>query len=358
MGLEALGLLLLFPLVWPWIMKYKFHKTICWKEMFLQIAIVCGITSIIFIIGVSGKTYDQEIWNGKITKKSQVKVSCWHSYDCMCTTDSEGYTSCQTCYEHSHDWAWRVWTNIEDVFHISRVDRRGKKEPPRFTKVKINQPYAAKHHYTNYIKAIPDSLFNELDSTSVIEQFKDKIPNYPLGVYDYHYINRVLPVGVSVKNINKWNYDLSVMLNDLGFLKEVNVVLIMVNEADPNYRYAVENAWLGGKKNDVVVFIGTTNYPEIAWVDVMTWAKNKGNELFHVKLTDALRDLETIEKDKVLSTIQAHIKNYYDRPHMSDFEYLARSIVPPMWVIILAIIVSIAGSLGLSYYYHRNRTFY
>jgi hypothetical protein len=118
------------------------------------------------------------------------------------------------------------------------------------------------------------------------------------------------------------------------------------------YRYAVESAWLGGEKNDIVVFISTADGKTIQWVDVMTWALNSGNELFHVKLRDELKAVP-LDADAIHTAIISKTVAHYDRPQMKDYEYLADEIRPPTWVVVIAMIISFFGSIGLLFVFHR-----
>ena len=86
----------------------------------------------------------------------------------------------------------------------------------------------------------------------------------------------------------------------------------------------------------------------------MTWALNAGNELFHVKLRDGVKGLGTLDPDKFVAVVTEKIEAHYDRPQMKDFEYLKDAIDPPTWVIILAILIAIGGSLGLTWVFHHH----
>ena len=129
-------------------------------------------------------------------------------------------------------------------------------------------------------------------------------------------------------------------------------VIIFTDIMDPSYRYAIENAWLGGEKNDVIVFIGTDDGTTVGWADVMTWALNDGNELFHVKMRDGLKETP-IEATALSTFITGMISESYDRPLMADYEYLENEVKPAPWVFGLAIFFSIVGSMILTFVFHR-----
>ena len=353
----TLALLLLFPLSWPFVAKAIWKHEITLGELGANVAIGVVVVLIGWYAGRHIQTADYEILNGQITSKASQRVSCDHSYSCNCRKVCSGTgknrtcsTTCDTCYEHSYDMNWKLDTTVGGIF-VSRVNRRGDVEPPRFTRAQIGDPVAQSHSYTNYVKAAPDSLFNTAIEKKALMQFDKLVPAYPGNVYDYHYINRVLTQGVAVPDASDWNRDLAMRLRNLGPARQVNAVILFTNQKDPQYATAVRAAWLGGKKNDVIVVLGTPSYPAIDWVRVISWTDE---ELFKVQLRDDLLDLKTADRTSVLNHLEQHIATQYKRKHMKDFEYLQSDIRPPTWALILLIILSIGSSTGASLYFARN----
>ena len=351
--MELLYMILIFPLMWPWIAKKIWNTDISWQEMFLNILIITVACVSVWQLGRYSKMSDVEIWNGQVTGKEQVRVSCEHSYSCNCKTDSKGSTSCDTCYEHMNDWDWEVQSTAGN-FNIDRIDRRGSDEPPRWTKVSGGQPVAIQHNYDNYIKATPMSLFHE--QRAVEKQFVGKIPPYPSNTYDYHYVDRVISVGVPIPDLASWNTDLAMMLRNIGPQKQANVVIVFVNVSDPNFADALNRAWLGGKKNDVIVVVGSTSNLSIDWVRVLSWTDEK---LLLVQLRDELKSLKVVDKTKFMSIISSNVMKTFKRKPMADFEYLKDEIDPDDWVVMLVGVIASLGSLGLTaffYFYEVNLT--
>ena len=346
--------LLLFCVVWPFIAKMFWPRTLNWQEVGLNVVIAaCGVI-FLWEMGKIAQTKDIEIWNGEVLSKASQHVSCSHSYSCNChkTCDKDGNNcteSCDTCYEHSYDVDWNVFTNIGN-FTIDRVDRQGVHEPPRWSQVQRGQPVSLEKYYDNYVQAVEHSLYTRKpgDFPGLPE-----VPKYP-HVYDYHYIDRVFAVGTPLPDKALWNADLADMLRDLGPRKEANAIVLIVKTPDPAYRYKVESAWEGGNKNDVVVFIGVDDAHHILWADVMTWALNKGNEMFQVELRDHLLNLKTLDRANVLREINNGISNSFNRPHMADFAYLKSAIKPPLWAVILCFFVCFGLSFGLTAYFNKH----
>lgn len=356
--MESLALLLVAPILWPFIAKAVWkHEIVAW-----EIAANVAIGVVVVVAGWAGGRYmqmaDTEVVNGEVLRKEKVEVSCSHSYKCncseTCSTDSQGRRSCtetcSTCYEHSNDWDWTLFTNVGDI-DIDRIDRQGSKEPPRFTKAKPGDPVAQTQTFTNYVKAAPNSLFNTIADQAAFKQYENMVPAYPTGIYDYHYINRVLLVGAKVPDAAVYNDKLAHALKKLGPNKQANAILVFTSVKDPNYANALRAHWLGAKKNDIVVVVGTPDYPKVEWASVVSWTDN---QLFKVQLADAIRDLETLTPDTVVGLLTEHTTKQFQRKRMRDFEYLKWDIEPPMWLLATLFAVSLLASIIASVLFSRN----
>lgn len=352
--METLLLLLAFPIIWPLIARVIFHTTITWKEMMLNVGIVCIAVALVWFGGRYAQMADVEIWNGAVTGKDQVWTSCEHSYRCNCRESCSGSgsnrtctTTCDTCYEHSNDYDWEVYTTAGD-FTIARVDRQGIFEPRRWTDVRKGEPASIEHMFANYIKAVPESLFN--NSSEAIAGFEDQLPEYP-RTYDYHRVDRIIPIGVEVRDAEAWDHELEMQLRALGPAKQVNVLVVLTRNPDRAYVNALEAHWLGGKKNDVVLVLGVPAYPKISWVSVMSWTEE---EIFKVKLRDDVLDLGSVDPKRINDLIVQHVDKSFVRRPMADFEYLKDEIDPPFWVIIAACAIATLGSVALTVVFHRT----
>ena len=353
----VLSLILLVPLAWPFFAKALWKREITLAEMGLNLAVGVLVAVGGYYASMHVQASDVEIWNGLLREKQSERVSCTHSYSCnckqVCTGSGQNRScsqQCDTCYEHNYDVDWNLKTDVGTV-EIDRVDRQGIHEPPRFSRAKLGDPVALAKPFQNYIKAAPDSLFNASSEQMLKAQFQGKLLPYPAEVYDYHYVNRVITQGVNVPTLPAWNAALAQTLAKLGPSKQVNAIIVFSKENDPNYAEALRAAWLGGKKNDVVVVLGTPEYPKIAWVRVFSWTDK---ELFKVELRDELFNLQEVDIDKVMAVLATHIEKQFVRKHMADFEYLKNEATPPTWLAILLAVLAAGTSIGLSLYLSRN----
>lgn len=324
----------------------------------VSIALICAA----FFMAKSAKTSDVEVWNGQITNKERVHDHYLRSYQCRCRTVTSGSgnnkttsTQCDTCYEDRYTVTWTANSTIGD-FRIEHFDRGSKSvysepDPLFFTRIQQGDPCSRLNSYTNYIKAVPESLFRP-SSEAVREKFADQVPSYPASIFDYYKINRVLAVGVKIPDLAEWNREVSMALRTIGTTKQANFVIVVVNTADPDYFYALQDAWVGAKKNDIVVVIGAPDFPSKAsWVGVMAMTDK---ELFKVQLRDDLMDLPSLTAKAVVDTMVSNTNKTYQRKSMKDFQYLDAEIDPPTWVIALVIALVISIYLGIAYYFRTQ----
>lgn len=304
-------------------------------------------------------TSDTEIWSGRITGKEKNTVSCEHSYSCNCRETCSGSGSsrscsqtCDTCYEHSHDYDWDLYTNINSTITIDRVDRQGVDMPSRWGTAFINEPVAIEHSFTNYIKANPKTVLTRIGNKP-IEGLP--VPLNPVETYDYYRVNRFLQVGYADPNARDWNWLLNELNATYGPSKQVNVIVVAVKTANPDYSYLLEEKWLGGKKNDLIVLIGVPEYPKIAWVKILSWSKA---ENLKVELRDSIMEIGSMERrNDILKATENQIRTNWQRRHMKDFEYLMAGMQPSTgWTVFLFVFGTLV-SLGLAIYFWNEDPF-
>jgi hypothetical protein len=344
-----IGYAILLIIVWMIAMKI-FPHTVTWKEGLISLGVQMVIVSAITFGSMYGQGSDTQILNGEVTKKVREEVSCSHSYDCNCYNSCSGSGSsrtctriCQTCYEHSYDVDWDVYSNIGGLT-IDRVDRQGLKEPRRWADVKIGDPFSREVGYYNYIKASPFSIFNksELDKITAV-------PPY-LAVYDYYKINRVINFGSPYKPTNELNDLLNNTLKVLGPEKKVNVVVVLHNKGNL-FSEVLRTKQLGGKINDVTVVIDVDKDGVFNHVAVFSWSKN---DLVNVSLRDALLDIGKWDAVAMNGVIGYNINRYYERRNIEEFRYLDDEVEVPTWAVWMLIVFGLVFPFGAVAFAHKN----
>lgn len=331
-------------------------KKITLKELAVNLVVNAAVVSIIVAIVLHVNTSDTEIWNGRVAQKSRDVVSCSHGYPCNCHEVCSGsgkdrscYTHCDTCYEHSFDVDWNLMTTNNERMSIERVDSQGISEPTRWTSIQVGEPTSVAHSYKNYIKGSPDTLFRTQDDAEV------RVPDYPANIYDYYRLDRVILFGgATLSDLPQWNKDLSEINGNLGSKKQVNIVLVLAGSMTKEWFQKIQRKWVGGKKNDVVVIIGSSPEGALNWVDVMAWTDHS---IFKVKMRDTIMSIGRIDRVAMFKAIADEVQANYKRKSMSDFKYLEASVRPSLLEYIIGIMISVLMSFGLSIFFWENDVF-
>lgn len=356
-------LLLLVTLPIPWIAKVFWPREIKIPEIGLIVLVSTLLISLVYFAGKAGMTMDREIWNSQVTSKERNHGQYQRSYDCNCRQVCSGSgknqscsSQCDTCYEDRYTVRWIAKSNIRD-YSIASEDWGSRRvyqlpDPPRYTVIKPGDPVSDSRHFTNYVKAVPESLFHA--NAMLKQKYVALLPEYPGQIFDHYKINRVIAAGVKVPDLASWNEELSKTLRVLGPQKQANAIIIFVNTLNSDFQQALEGHWTGGKKNDIIIIIGATNYPKIDWVGVSSWSKA---EIFKVQLRDDIMALGEVKQAEILKLLETHALKSFVRRQMKEFEYLEKEIEPPDWVVILAALLGLISSIGLCVYFYRNDPF-
>ena len=329
------------------ILFWVISKSVSWLEALTQFGIQTILILLVCLGVKNSRLSDVEIVSGRIVSKQSEKVHCRHSYQCNCVTRCTGtgksrscHRVCQTCYEHSYDVDWFADTNINRRVYIDTVDRRGTTEPPRWTKIRIGEPASFSHRYENYIKADPDSLFQH----HMEEEEIAKYPRYPGSIYDYYRINR----SVGVFDLRE---ELSEINADIGPAVGGNLVVVTDNKSTSKYAKLIQRAWLGAKKNDIVLVLGLDG-KRIKWAEVVGISYPD----FKVKLRNEVNDHGILDQG-LLDKVKVSIIRDFKRRPMSEFEYLKESYKPTKGEWVFSLIMSLILSIGMGIFFHINDPF-
>lgn len=357
-------------------------------EAGIQLGIVFVVTSCFWFIGRFSDTTNVEVWNGEITKKNAQTEQCpwgWRdSTDWFCTeyttrrvkdgppreectpyTDSNGkrkkrchmVQDYKTQYKYDYDWERRYFlnTNVKANFEVSRIDPQGVKYPPLFNQAYVGQPASAKHTYTDWIKAASDSVFHQDGAAE--EKYKDILPDYPNYVYDLYKIDRVIRVGNVDAPIAEMNRQLAESLKAMGGKKQINVIVVLIDAKlapSEEYSLALRRYWSGFKKNDAVLFLAVDPASKkLVWANSLSWSKKAMYDVT-MRRTYVEQIGKQIDYTAIVGNIERTAYAHYERRSMKEFEFLKDQIPVPNWLIFVVMVVSVGGSLGLAWFFHRN----
>lgn len=217
-------------------------------------------------------------------------------------------------------------------------------------------PSSKKHHYVNYIKA-SHSVLKYYGQIKGYEEHIAKYPSVYEGPFGDFYLDRVVDTKSLVPAYWKTavNNELCFHNSYLGPSKEVNLIVYFTNQ-DRGFTYALHEAWCGGKKNDVVVIIGMKHFPQIEWVEVMSWTPH---EAFKIKLRDKIMGLKTLTDQNafvqtIVNQVRAPGEDGFERLQMSNMEYLIADINLPWWAYIISSLIIILLYGPLLWWFFRN----
>ena len=340
-----------------------------WSELPIQLLV--GTIATVGCFGAflfwSSGLYDTEVWNGKATKAiyEEEWTELVHYTEEVCTGSGKNQT-CTTVARTREDYHPPEWTikstsgtvSIKNSQYRNTVNFWGNERQTddghigqisygdgRTFQTKWNGkadtviPTAIEHPYVNYLKA-SKSIQKRSGTSSPYAKLLLSYPGVHSGKYGSIELNRVLSAGLKIPANWKSTVDrnLDLALASLGAQKQVNILVYVVNSSDRSFLHALEEHWILGKKNDVVVLIGATEFPKVNWAGVMIF---NGNQSLVVKLRDAIEEQKDLsDPTKFSQMVVKHVQSEFKRVPMKELEYLLHDIEIPWWSILLIFIMS------------------
>lgn len=376
----AFWVVLFIALIFGFYRKITNPFKFTWLEFPVQV--LASIAGIFILYSVffftTSDIADREVWNSYITKSEYYEE--WTEEVEYEDCDSEGKNCVTKTREVYHPPEWYIYSNIGEQQSINRsiyktyvreFGNEDKKLLFRANQVSIGDgnmyktefkstydkriTSAIEHDYINYVKGT-ETLHKRSGGNTV--GFEKVLLNYPStfsNSFGKINLNRVLVAGglnVDSDWLQKVDRSLDLVLSDLGSKKQVNILIYLVKSSDQSFIHALEEHWINGKKNDVIVVVGMNEYPKVEWVSIMAWTKV---EEFKIELRDNIVSMGDIsDSKKFVDTIVNQVskpgdKGGYVRMPMSDLEYLVSDITIPWWASILVILFSALLSWATSW---------
>lgn len=352
-------------------------------ELFAQVLIGFTLTFGVYSSAVFyfSDVKDSEIWNGYVKKaeyyEEWTQLVTYTQEECSGTGDQK---VCVTVTKTRHDYHppyWILHSSTGDEVRISKENYKNfvshfktekKVEIFRPDQVSFGDgdkyvtdwhkgvnsviPTATEHDYVNYYKAVKSINRNDF----LLEKYASNLLSYPEvrnSTFGKISLDRVLVSNVDLPQ--KWKSDLSNNLSEklvyLGSKKQVNLLVYVVN-SDQNFLNALNEHWIGGKKNDVTLVLGVSEFPKLNWAGVLIFY---GNEEIKIKLRDNILSLEDISNPNLISDIiEQNVLNYYTRVPMDELKGLTYSIRLPFWLVILTFILLLPPFIYVSMYFENN----
>lgn len=352
-----LFLLLLLPLLIGLGGHLLFRARVTAKELLVQEGALLLVICIGYGIALSDRASDVEHWNGRIANKWRATTGCCHSYPCRCVTTCTGgknstcSTHCQTCYLHSWDQAFYARTTNDETVFSDTCNSPGSAPPARWVEIVPGEPTSVEHSFTNYVKANAETIMRR---TGALERWAGTIPEYP-KVYDYYRADHFIVVGLpDLPRRAALNEQLAQVNAEQGRRREVNAIVIVAKAGDPSYAEAIREAWLGGKKNDLIVVVGAASFPQLDWVSVVSWSEREDMKL---AIRDRIMGYGTFNGSAIVEVVRQEIAKGFVRKRWEDFDYLKATVEPSnaaKWVLG---IIGVLLSIGMTVLFHQVDAF-
>lgn len=339
-----------------------FNKKIVWFEWLIGCAVAFLVAGIVHFVTVRGMTGDTEIWSGQVQTVEHTPYwhATWTELETYTTTDSKGNIQTHTrlvTKTRSYPPTWSVDTNI-GTFSISedkynelhrrfgeQQSRRGHRpdmdrgDPLDYYLVNRNnwvEPVSDMRSWENRVKAAP-SVFS--------------FPEVPDGinVHPYPETSNLFRSNRLIGRANAINLlEFDRMCARLGPAKKVNIIMVgFPSDADSSIAHWQESAWIGGKKNDLVLCYGGGEGTNAAWSYVFGWTEE---ELVKRNLETIL--IENPVDTSILPLIEREVRTNYRIKDWDKFDYL--SVEPPTKAYVWLVIVMFITQTGLWIYFHFN----
>lgn len=328
--------LLLVPLVVLLLMKAASHKGFTWQEF----ALLEGAMTIVLVIGFFVARYeamaDVEIWSGHITSKTKGTEHCCHCRSVCDRRDKKGNctSSHQEC-DHVHDYWWQLDVSTGDRIHDGCNASSG--APAWWRSAFVGDTAAMPHSFTNYLLADPSSVFNDRGEE---EDYVD-VPPYP-SVYRKYKIDNTIALDVKMPLVG-WNRRLMELNDELGHDKQVHIVVIGTQRANPEFADHIDEAWLGGKKNTLAFVFGAPGGRHISWARIISFSEVPELE---IATREAFVGMEIDDVEGVSSKIRELTLAHFHRTPMAEYAYLASAASPSNFSMTLLYLLALALSVG------------
>jgi len=289
------------------------------------------------------------------------------AYDCMCTTDEDGHTSCSTCYRPETRYHNCPYVTMETSYYVrttlgnytiaehrfpedpSRhrwepergenlpqyvIDRAGVGEPQFWkavdTRVRVGRPgpVTTRASYDNYILASDSTILTQY-SGAVEKLLAGKmLPELSHDLYNYYMARKTYSIGPTLHtDIGAWAERVAYLNAALGpeFQGDLHIVLVhdvdlgRVGSSPDEYIMALKAYWQNPKyleknalsKNAIVVAIGTSDGQSVSWGRATT-GMPLGNERMITEIRNSLKGV-SFTPEAVVGSIRGYFEVYGQR---------------------------------------------
>lgn len=209
--------------------------------------------------------------------------------------------------------------------------------------------YVAKQAKTGYLLPSTEqwTFENRIKAAPSVFSFAKVPPGAAVYGYpkngDFMHSDRLL--GSAVTSIPVRDFDL--LNSDLGPLKKVNLIMIGFGVRDASIAQMQQAAWIGGKKNDLVICYGGGTAAKPEWCYVFGWTES---ELCKKNIQTEI--LNSGVNAQLLPILREEIVRNYRIKDWTKFDYITVEL--PVSHVIWFVLAMIAVQVGLHYWILTN----
>lgn len=347
-------------------------KEVNWLEWVAGSLIGFAMAGTFHWIAMDSQTADIETWSGQLIAGRHIPR--WHEYyeTAVYRTEYSGSGKNRRSYTVFDHWESHTTWHDDEYTIDSNIDTTYEVDLPAFDKIAktwggvhaVQGRRSTSAHNSRMIGGDPDDYVTKntgfIWPVTKLVKFENRIQATPT-TFSYAKVPEKIQVFHYPPNKNSFTSDRLVgsavvvdtfkfdqMNARLGPTKKVNVIAVGFGTRDSSAAQWQEAAWIGGKKNDIVICFGGLNKSP-TWVRAFGWTEKK----------TCLRQLESIVLDKgfveeTLPLIEAEIRADYVLKDWKKFDYIR--VPAPMWSIWTYI--SVAGVCqALFWWWARNNEF-
>lgn len=202
-------------------------------------------------------------------------------------------------------------------------------------------PWCRSQEIINWVKASYGTVYRTKGGDGY------PVPGYPTLIDTPHGPKQPRVIHPEIILDSAWaqtmEWDMDVLADAVGASRQCNPLLV-ITKRDVGFVQALRDKWINGKKNDVIIVIGSSTWPTIDWVQVVSWTSNESLEPF---IKQALSETDLNDRGAVMKAITTGINSHFQRKPMAEFEYLKNEIHIPTWLYIVCMLYLTGAAVGV-----------
>lgn len=375
---------LLVPVVGAIVMLVLFSRKVLWWELLIPTAataLVIFLAKIFVTMGLLNSTEYRGsiIVSARYTEfyETYVEATCSRTVSCGKNCTTTVYYDCSYCDDHQPHWdaydayghkyqitqekyerLKRQWSANPEFVNLNRkinyhgscgkdgnaYDIHWDKDPNTadacvFTNSYVNRPQASKSAFS----------YEEIKKE---EAKKLGLYEYP-EFFDFYRQPSILGIDsiVGYSEANRIKHKFEYFDGYYGHNKHIKLFVLLFFDKPLSIAHKQEAYWKGGNGNELVVCIGMNRSTrELTWTKAFSWSVDKR------PIVDCREDIMNdtyFNADSTYSAIERTVvTNFKPRNMDEDFSYLSVDI--PTWAYVLIFILSLAATVGTSYWVVTN----